>query len=135
MDEVFKGSYFYCCGLVCLLDVFDKCSESYLFEYCYSECFIVDVEVVKGGYIIVFVCFGKIFYISEEQIILDVLKVEKIVVFYVCVEGICGSCEVKVLEGKLDYCDDVFSDVEKVCNDIIMVCCFGVFFKQLVLDL
>lgn len=62
------------------------------------------------------------------------LKVEKMNVIYVCVEGVCGSCEVKVLEGIFDYWDDVLSESEKVCNDIMMVCCLGVILKWLVLD-
>lgn len=66
MVDVFKGSYFYCCGLLKLLDDFDVCSEDYFLNYCYSECFFGDFDVVKGGYIIVLVWIGKEIYIKEE---------------------------------------------------------------------
>ena len=135
MKEAPIGSHFYCCGPVRLLDTFDKCSESYPPDHCHSERFIAEVEVAKGGYTIVLARSGKTLYVSEEQTILDALKAEKIVVPYACAEGICGSCEVKVLEGEPDHRDDVLSDAEKARNDTIMVCCSGAFSKQLVLDL
>jgi ferredoxin-NADP reductase len=39
-----------------------------------------------------------------------------------CEEGICGSCETRVLEGTLDHRDYVLTPQEKAANDCMMVC-------------
>lgn len=135
MADAPKGSHFYCCGPLKLLDDFDACSEDYPSNHCHSERFSGDLDVAKGGYTIVLARTGKEIYIKEEQTILDALKAEKMNVTYACAEGVCGSCEVKVLEGTPDHRDDVLSESEKARNDTMMVCCSGAISKRLVLDL
>ena len=39
-----------------------------------------------------------------------------------CTEGICGSCETKVIEGEVDHRDYVLTDREKAAGDCMMVC-------------
>lgn len=129
------GSHFYCCGPLKLMDDFDSCSVHYPPNHCHSERFCGDVDVAKGGFTIVLARTGKEIYISEESTILNALKAERINVTYACAEGVCGSCEVKVLEGKPDHRDEVLSDAEKARNDTMMVCCSGAITNRLVLDL
>ena len=88
MEEAPKGSHFYCCGPVRLLDTFDKCSESYPPDHCHSERFIADVEVAKGGYTIVLARSGKTLYISEEQTILDALNISNILMISDCTHDV-----------------------------------------------
>jgi vanillate O-demethylase ferredoxin subunit len=54
---------------------------------------------------------------------------------YSCQEGICGTCEVRVIAGTPDHRDLVLSSAEKAANDRIMVCCSGSKTPKLVLDL
>jgi vanillate O-demethylase ferredoxin subunit len=50
-------------------------------------------------------------------------------------EGICGSCEVRVLGGIPDHRDHVLSKEEHARNTSIIVCCSGSMGDKLVLDL
>jgi ferredoxin len=52
-----------------------------------------------------------------------------------CMEGVCGTCETRVLEGRPDHRDLVLSDEEKERNDAIMICCSGSLDPRLELDL
>ena len=54
---------------------------------------------------------------------------------YSCREGICGTCEVRVLEGLPDHRDLVLSAAEKAENTRMMICCSGARSSRLVLDL
>ena len=53
---------------------------------------------------------------------------------YSCHEGMCGSCEVSVLSGKIDHCDDVLSDEERAANDVMMLCVSRALSDRLVID-
>jgi len=66
---------------------------------------------------------------------LSALLDEGIRVPYACEEGVCGTCEVKVLEGVPDHRDLVLSKVEKEEGKTMMVCCSGAKSPLLVLDL
>ena len=50
-----------------------------------------------------------------------------------CREGICGTCEVKVIEGEVDHRDFVLSEPEKAANSCMMVCVSRACGKRLVL--
>jgi ferredoxin len=50
-------------------------------------------------------------------------------------EGICGTCETPVLEGRPDHRDSVLSDEEMAANDCMMLCVSRSLSDRLVLDL
>jgi ferredoxin len=50
-------------------------------------------------------------------------------------EGVCGSCQVRVIEGFPDHRDLILSGEERAANDRMLVCCSGAKSKRLVLDL
>jgi vanillate O-demethylase ferredoxin subunit len=52
-----------------------------------------------------------------------------------CEQGICGSCETRVLAGEPDHRDLLLSDEEKAANEVMMICCSGSRSPVLVLDL
>jgi ferredoxin len=52
-----------------------------------------------------------------------------------CREGICGTCETRVVEGVPDHRDALLSDAEKQANRTMMICCSGSKSARLVLDL
>jgi ferredoxin len=60
------------------------------------------------------------------------LKVE---VPWSCEEGICGSCETRVIEGRVDHRDMVLTPAEQDANQVMMVCVSGCKSERLVLDL
>jgi vanillate O-demethylase ferredoxin subunit len=54
---------------------------------------------------------------------------------YACTEGVCGTCETRVLEGTPDHRDQFLSKDEQAANETIMICCSGSKSRTLVLDL
>jgi ferredoxin-NADP reductase len=66
---------------------------------------------------------GLTLSVAADQTVLDALKHANIDVQSDCREGLCGSCEVRVLKGKVDHRDMVLTRSERVANDRMMTCC------------
>ncbi len=67
--------------------------------------------------------------------ILDALMMQGIDAPYSCYEGVCGTCETRVLEGTPDHRDNLLSDKAKAEGKTILICCSGSKSDKLVLDL
>lgn len=67
--------------------------------------------------------------------VLDALSDAGVDVPYSCREGICGSCETKVLDGEPDHRDFVLTAAEKQANTTMLVCVSRCRSAELVLDL
>jgi vanillate O-demethylase ferredoxin subunit len=50
-------------------------------------------------------------------------------------EGVCATCETRVLEGIPDHRDLVLNDAERAAGKTMMICCSGAKTPTLVLDL
>jgi ferredoxin-NADP reductase len=78
---------------------------------------------------------GQVLAVPAQTSLLDVLLDAGIDVPYSCMDGICGSCEVRVLDGIPDHRDSVLSTQQKAANDRVMVCCCRAKSELMVLDL
>ncbi len=78
---------------------------------------------------------GKIFDIPADASILEVLELEGIAVASSCQQGVCGTCETKVLAGEIDHRDSVLSNFEKSQGLSMMICCSRAKGASLTLDL
>ncbi len=76
---------------------------------------------------------GRTLLVPADRSVLDVLLEEGVDVLHDCQEGICGSCEVKVIEGEVDHRDHVLSEPERAANGCMMVCVSRACGKRLVL--
>ena len=61
--------------------------------------------------------------VEADQTILDALLSVGIDAPHDCKEGICGTCEVAVLDGEIDHRDHVLTNQEKSSQDRMMTCC------------
>ena len=73
--------------------------------------------------------------VAPDQSILKVLQDAGVEVPYSCSEGICGTCQTKVLEGEPDHWDMYLTPEEQEKGDTIMVCISRCKSPRLVLDL
>lgn len=73
--------------------------------------------------------------VPNDGTLLDVLRASNIDVQSDCEEGLCGACEVRVLEGDIDHRDSVLNNAERRENNRLMACCSRAKSKKLVLDL
>jgi ferredoxin-NADP reductase len=78
---------------------------------------------------------GLTLTVSSEQSILGAAGAARVDVMSDCEEGICGSCETRVLEGEPIHRDYVLTAQEKAQNDCMMICVSRSARPLLVLDL
>src|ERR1700742_4929635 len=78
---------------------------------------------------------GRAFEITSDQSILEILEEEGIPILGSCYEGVCGTCEARVLEGTPDQRDSVLTDAEKAAGEVMLICVSRSRTERLVLDL
>ena len=78
---------------------------------------------------------GVVITVAADQTLLSALRAANIDVQSDCEEGLCGSCEVRVLEGKVDHRDVVLTRAERETHSKMMTCCSRACDKRLVLEL
>jgi cytochrome P450/ferredoxin-NADP reductase len=76
-----------------------------------------------------------ILQVPPDKTVLDVLEAAGIDVPCDCREGLCGSCEVQVVDGDIDHRDRVLSQTERAQNTKMMTCCSRAKGKKVVLGL
>jgi tetrachlorobenzoquinone reductase len=130
------GAHVYCCGPIPMLEAYEKATAGLPAERVHMEYFAAkDGPATAGGFTVELARSHKTLQIPAGRTILDCLIEIQAEPPYSCREGVCGTCEVKVLEGRPDHRDLVLSDAEKAANDRMMVCCSGSCGSKLVLDL
>ncbi|MCY1274524.1 Carnitine monooxygenase reductase subunit [compost metagenome] len=79
---------------------------------------------------------GRELQVEEGMTILQAIEnVKAAKVECLCREGVCGTCETRILEGEADHFDQYLSDDEKASQQTIMVCVSRARTARLVLDL
>jgi vanillate O-demethylase ferredoxin subunit len=130
------GAHVYCCGPLPMLEAFEKATAGLPPERVHMEYFSAkDAPATDGGFTVELARSGKSVQVRAGQTILDSLIEIGVEPPYSCQEGVCGTCEVRVLAGTPDHRDLVLSAAERAANDRIMVCCSGARSARLVLDL
>jgi cytochrome P450/ferredoxin-NADP reductase len=66
---------------------------------------------------------GLVLTVPPGQTLLSALRAANVDVQSDCEEGLCGSCEVRVLAGKVDHRDVVLTRSERDANTKMMTCC------------
>ena len=132
------GSHFYACGPAPMLDAYEAATARLPRERVHLERFTGTGEAVRAngsGFDVALARSERTLHVSADKSILDVLLDEGVDVAFSCMDGVCGSCKVEVLEGLPDHRDVVLSAEQRAANRTMMVCCSRAFSERLVLDL
>ena len=78
---------------------------------------------------------GRTIAVPPGESILDILLDAGVNVAFSCTEGVCGTCETKVIDGIPNHRDSFLTDEEKAENSKIMICCSRSKSPVLTLDL
>ncbi|WP_038212112.1 MULTISPECIES: PDR/VanB family oxidoreductase [Xenophilus] len=78
---------------------------------------------------------GRTLDVPADRSIADVLDEAGVFVPTSCREGICGSCETRVLDGAVDHRDGLLSEEERRSGQTMMVCVSRACGTRLTLDL
>jgi vanillate O-demethylase ferredoxin subunit len=129
-------AHFYCCGPVPMLNAFKAATSALAPEFVHFEYFSAQEDAAReGGFKVVLARQKRSLFVPPGKTILEVLIHEKVNVAFSCSDGVCGTCETRVLEGVPDHRDSFLTDDEKARNATIMICCSGSRTSKLVLDL
>lgn len=134
-QKVPGNAHLYCCGPKGMLDAFEQTTE-HLRNRAHVEYFTAKSEAaLNGGFTVELARSGTTLHVPAGRSILDVVFDAGVSVPSSCREGICGTCETRILAGEADHRDALLSDGEKLANKSMMICCSGAKSKVLVLDL
>jgi tetrachlorobenzoquinone reductase len=129
-------AHLYCCGPGPMLDAFETATAGRPAGHAHLERFAAAAPAATaGGFTVQLARAGRSLFVAPGCTILDTLRDNGIAVQASCEQGICGSCETRVLSGRPDHRDSLLSDEEKQANQVMMVCCSGSKDPVLVLDL
>ncbi|WFC65444.1 cytochrome P450 [Achromobacter denitrificans] len=78
---------------------------------------------------------GIVLQVPADQTLLAALRAANIDVQSDCEEGLCGSCEVRVLDGAVDHRDVVLTRAEREAGTRMMACCSRAQGGRIVLEL
>ena len=119
-----------------MLDAFERATKSWPASHLHIEYFAAKAPPsLEGGFVVRLARSAKEFYIPPGKSILEVLLDAGYKLPFSCQEGVCGSCETKVLSGTPDHRDSILTETERAANSIMMICCSGSKSQQLVLDI
>ena len=131
--------HYYACGPAVMLDAFERTCAELGYAHAHIERFAaVAVEAAadaRQSYTVELRRSGKTITVAPDSTLYQTLNAAKVAVPFSCEEGICGSCETRVIEGEPDHRDSVLTAAERAANRVMMVCVSGCKSERLVLDL
>jgi cytochrome P450/ferredoxin-NADP reductase len=129
----------YACGPTRMLEALEGCcaawpEDAVRIEHFYSTIGTLDpakehafeAELKDSGIVIT---------VAADQTLLAALRAANIDVQSDCHEGLCGSCEVRVVSGQVDHRDVVLTRAERDASNKMMSCCSRAVGTKLILEL
>lgn len=128
--------HLYCCGPRPMLDAFRNATIDWPATNIHVEHFApAEPPATAGGFRVTFARSGKEAFVPAGMSILQVAQAYGIRVEHGCLQGTCGACETRVLDGVPDHRDALLTPMERTANKSMMVCCSGSLSDSLTLDI
>ncbi|MFO6293586.1 PDR/VanB family oxidoreductase, partial [Pseudomonas aeruginosa] len=118
-------AHFYCCGPTPMIDAFETHCERLGHPHVHIERFAAAPQAPaapQGSYEVRLARSGTSIEVPSGKSLLDALLEAGVAVDCSCREGVCGSCETRVLEGEPEHRDGVLTKAEKIANQTTIVC-------------
>ena len=129
-------AHLYCCGPLPMLEAFEKATAGRPAAQIHVEYFQArQAPAIDGGFEVKLARSNRTIAVEPGKTILDAVLDAGVSANFSCAEGVCGTCETRVIEGMPDHRDLFLSPEEKATNKTIMICCSGSKSGTLVLDL
>ncbi len=128
----------YCCGPERLMIAVEDATRDWPEGSVHFEWFAPrsrPLDEVSGVFAVVCAQTGVTLTVPPDRSVLETLAQAGIGVPSSCEQGICGTCECRVLEGEVDHRDSILSAAEQAANQTMMVCVSRAKGPRLVLDL
>ncbi|MCW3481975.1 PDR/VanB family oxidoreductase [Neisseriaceae bacterium JH1-16] len=137
VDRLPRDAHVYVCGPRPLIDaVIAACRSKGLSDaQIHWEQFAAAPQS-GDGFTVVLAKSGREIAVDEGESILKAIEKEgSVPVECLCREGVCGTCETKILEGEAEHRDQYLSDGERAAQKTMMICVSRARGARLVLDL
>lgn len=130
----------FCCGPSGMIDEVRALAQSLgLGERVHTERFEASAEAgPRAGdepFAVQLARSGAGFEVGPEENLLDRLALAGVFVPSSCRAGICGSCEIGVIDGEVDHRDEVLTEAERARHDCMFPCVSRAAGDRLILDL
>jgi ferredoxin-NADP reductase len=145
LESLFKDpedhTLVYCCGPEALLSAVEQHSAHWPAGILHIERFAAKAQTADESaaaleqFEVVCQRSGRTFEVTSNQSILEVLEEEGIPILGSCYEGVCGTCEARVLKGTPDHRDSVLTEAERAAGEAMLICVSRSRTERLVLDL
>lgn len=133
-----NGLRVYCCGSESLLADVERSLEDAPLGVLRTERFAIPSASSSSqntAFDVVLGRSGKVLRVPEDKSILDVINDAGAGVMSTCNKGLCGTCEVRVLNGLPEHRDAVLTPAERTEGSMVMTCVSRCRGSKLVLDL
>jgi len=140
LAEIVRGApgkaHLYCCGPVPMLEAFEAATGDRPAEQVHVEYFKArEKPAAEVGFEVRLARSNRTIRVEAGKTILNALLDAGIAVNYACTEGVCGTCETRVIEGIPDHRDLFLGKEDQASNKTMMICCSGSKSGTLVLDI
>ena len=156
LDDVALGTEVYCCGPAGLITAVEHaCDAAGIAGRLHFERFAADPDAASrkaawpagddgpgagagrepGVFEVELRASGLTVKVDQDESILEAVRRVLPDVPSSCEEGICGTCEVRVLDGTPDHRDDILSESERAAGDTMFICVSRARTPCLVIDL
>jgi ferredoxin-NADP reductase len=124
--EAPAGAHFYCCGPAPLLDAFRAATAPIAEERVHLEFFSAApapaAPTAAQGYTVHLKRQGRSVDVGSQENLLDALMAAGVDVDFSCREGLCGTCETRVVCGTPLHGDPVYAARQNPPTDRMLVC-------------
>ena len=139
LNALRDGTQVYACGPTRLIDALETLAEDWpegtlLYEHFSAEGSALDPSK-EHAFEAVLKDSNTTVQVAANQTLLQALQSAGYDVPCDCGEGLCGTCEVSIVDGSADHRDKVLSKAERVANTRMMACCSRAKGQQIVLAL
>lgn len=140
LAEVVRASpadaHIYCCGPKPMLAALESAASALPPGQVHVEYFSAkEAGTAEGGFRVELARSKRVLLVEPGKTILEAVLEAGVDVDFSCMEGVCGSCEVRLLAGVPDHRDSILSKSERDANDRLIICCSGAKSASLTLDL
>jgi ferredoxin len=133
LADVAPGTAVYCCGPESLMKAVEEAMPSH--ATLHTERFAATQRPLEAeAFEAVLRRSGVVVQVPAEQSLLDAIHEVDPTLDASCEDGICGSCEVRVLGGLPDHRDDVLQNHERDRTDLMYPCVSRAKGRRIVLD-
>jgi len=137
IDGLPSNAQVYVCGPNRMIDAVQAAMQQRGFSAAQFHCerFVI-ADQVSQGFTVIMAKSGQQVVVPPEQSILQALQqAGRRDLASLCCDGVCGTCELPLLEGEAEHRDQYLTDSEKVAQKAILICVSRAKSARLVLDI